>query len=164
MDSCARDLGVAESSVETLLHGDDVAVIANSIEEIQGVANSWYEGTKQNGMKINIRIGKTEIMATSRSPNQYDVFIGEDKVNQTNNYSYLGVCVNDGNLQEREINERISKYNTNVGRVYLLLKDRHVPRQSKIITYKTILKPIYCVVQKHDLLPPRHNLNCKQLK
>ena len=142
MDSCARDLGVAESSVETLMYADDVAVIANSIEEIQSVANSWYEGTKQNGMKINTRIGKTEIMAISRSPNQYDVFIGEDKINQTDNDSYLGVCVNDGNLQERESNERISKYTTNVGMMYPLLKDRHVPRQSKIIIYKTILKPI----------------------
>ena len=58
MDSCARDLGVAESSVETLMYADDGAVIAKSIEEIQSVANSWYEGTKQNGMKINTRIGK----------------------------------------------------------------------------------------------------------
>ena len=142
MDSCARDLGAAESSVETLMYANDVAVIPNSIEEIQSVAHSWYEGTKQNGMKINTRIGKTESMAISRSPKQYDAFIGEDKINQTDNYNYLGVCANDGTLQEREINERISNYNTNVGMMYPLLKDRHVPRQSKIIIYKTILKPI----------------------
>ena len=81
-------------------------------------------------------------MAISRSRNQNDVFIGQDKINQADNYSYLGVCVNDGNLQEREITERISKYNINVGMMYLLLKDRHVPRQSTIIIFKTILKPI----------------------
>ena len=40
------------------------------------------------------------------------------------------------------LGERISKYNTNVGMMYPLLKDRHVPRQSKMIIYKTILKPI----------------------
>ena len=102
MDSCARDSGVTESS----MCADDVAVIANSIEEIQSVANSRYEGTKQNGMKISKRMGKTEIMAITVSPNQYDVFIRQDKVNQTDNYSYLGVCVNDGNLQKRKINER----------------------------------------------------------
>ena len=55
MDSCVRDLGVAESSVETLMYADDVAVIASSIEEIQSVASSWY---KQNGIKINTRMGK----------------------------------------------------------------------------------------------------------
>ena len=69
------------------MHADDVAVIAKSNEEIQSVANSWYEGTKQNVMKINTRIGKTEIMAISWSPNQYDGFIGQDKINQTDNYS-----------------------------------------------------------------------------
>ena len=135
MDSCARYLGLTESSKETIMYADDVAVIANSIEEIQNVANSWYEGTGRNGMKISTRIGKTEIMAISRSPNQYDVFIGQGKINQTDNYSYLDVCVNDGNLQEREINKRISKYSTNVGMMYPLLRDRHVPRQSKIIKY-----------------------------
>ena len=52
------------------------------------------------------------------------------------------MCANDGTLKEREINERMSKYNTNVGMMYPLLKDRYVPRESKIIIYKTILKPI----------------------
>ena len=51
------------------------------------------------------------------------------------------MCVNDINLQNREINERILKYNTNFGMMYPLLKDRHVPRQSKIIIYKKKLKP-----------------------
>ena len=52
------------------------------------------------------------------------------------------MCINESNLQEREISERISKYNTNVGRMYLLLKDKHVPRQSKNIIYKTIMNQI----------------------
>ena len=52
------------------------------------------------------------------------------------------MCINDSNLQEREISERISKCNTNVGMMYLLLKNKHVPRQSKNIIYKTILKQI----------------------
>ena len=52
------------------------------------------------------------------------------------------MCVNDGNLQEREINELLLKYNNIFGMMYPLLKDRNVPRQSKIIMYKTILKPI----------------------
>ena len=40
MDSCARDLSVAESSVENLMYADDIAFIANSIEEMQSFANN----------------------------------------------------------------------------------------------------------------------------
>ena len=67
-------------------------------------------------------------MAISRNPNHYDVSIGQDKMNQTETYSYLGVCFNDGNLQAREINERISKYNSSVWMMYPLMKDRHIRR------------------------------------
>ena len=41
MGSCVRDLGIAESSVEILMYADDFTVIANSIEEMRSVANSW---------------------------------------------------------------------------------------------------------------------------
>ena len=89
MDSCVRDIGAAENSVEILMYADDVAVIANSIEEMQSVANSSYEGTKQNGMKINTRMGKTEFMVISRNLDHYDVFVGQDEINQLDTYNYL---------------------------------------------------------------------------
>ena len=41
-----------------------------------------------------------------------------------------------------EINNRIGKYNSNVGMVYPLLRDRNIPRRCKIIIYQSILKPI----------------------
>ena len=68
-------------------------------------------------------------MAVSRRKQQYDVFIGHNKINQTNNYAYLGVSVNEDNLQLTEINGKIAKYNKNVSMLYPLLKDRHVPRK-----------------------------------
>ena len=92
-----------------VVYTGDAAVMANGIEETQSAANSWNDGTKQNEMKINTRMRKTEFMTISRSPKQYDVFIGQNKMNQTENYSCLGVCVNDGNLQGCEISERISR-------------------------------------------------------
>ena len=45
-------------------------------------------------------------------------------------------------LQESEINNRIAKFNRNVGMMYPLLKDRHIPKECKLIIYGTILKPI----------------------
>ena len=59
-------------------------------------------------------------------------------------YKYLGVDINEKNLQECEINNMIAKYifYGSVGMLYPLLKSRHVPRDNKLIIYKTILKPI----------------------
>ena len=65
-----------------------------------------------------------------------------DKLYQSECYTHLGVNVGGNNLQEVGINNRIAKYNSNVGIVYPLLRDRSIPRRCKIIIYQSIQKPI----------------------
>ena len=65
----------------------------------------------------------------------------QNKINQTESYCHVGVNVGESNLQEVEIYNRIAKYNSNVGMLYPLLKDKNIPRECKGIVYKSILKP-----------------------
>ena len=142
MDKCLRDIRAGAVGEETVMYADDVAVIADSAADVQDVASRWWLGMKANGMRVNTKKGKTELVVIARKPEQYDIYMEENKINQTENYSHLGVNIGSGNLQEIEINNRISKYNSNVGMMYPLLKDKHVPRDCKIIIYRTILKPL----------------------
>ena len=104
--------------------------MANSKTNIQDVANRWLHEMNENGMKINTQKGKTEVLVISRnSRHTCDVLIGQDKVNQVANYTYLGVNVGETNVQELEINNRIAKYNSNVGLMYPLLRDINIPRE-----------------------------------
>ena len=50
--------------------------------------------------------------------------------------------VNTNGTIEEEINRRIAKYSQNVGMMYRLLRDQNVPRKSKLVIHKTILRPI----------------------
>ena len=61
---------------------------------------------------------------------------------QVENFKYLGAIVNEKNLQEKEIVNRISKYNSNLGLFYPLLKDKHVPVRSKLTIYLSIMRPL----------------------
>ena len=98
---------------------------------------------EQNGMKINTKKGKTEVMRISRDQgHQLDIFMGDDRLNQSEEYKYLGVMIGQRNLQEMEINARIAKYSSNTALLYPLLKDESIPRKSKLIIYQSILKPI----------------------
>ena len=81
-------------------------------------------------------------MAISRQREAYDIYVGDNRITQTANYSYLGVNIEEENRQETEIDRRIAKYNSNVGALYPLLKERCVAREFKSQIYKTILKPI----------------------
>ena len=58
---------------------------------------------------------------------QCEVYMGGNKLNQVENYKHLGVTVGERNLQEVEINNSIAKYNSNVGLMYPLLKDKNIP-------------------------------------
>ena len=117
--------------------------MANSKTNIQDVANRWWQAMNENGMKINTQKGKTEVLVTSRnSRHTCDVLIGQDKVTQVANYTYLGVNVGETNVQELEINNRIAMYISNVGLMYPLLRDINIPRECKVTIYHTILKPI----------------------
>ena len=143
MDKCIRDVRIGENGEETLLYADDVVVMANSRTDVQDVAKRWWHAMNENGMKINTQKGKTEVLVISRNNRHTcDVLIGQDKVHQVANYTYLGVNVGETNLQEIEINNRIAKYNSNVGLMYPLLRDVNIPRDCKITIYHTILKPI----------------------
>ena len=64
------------------------------------------------------------------------------KLNQTVNYSFLGVNIDEENRQECEADKRIAKYNSSVWAFYPLLKEKYIPRKCKLEIYRTILKPI----------------------
>ena len=124
------------------MNADDVVVFADTVDDVRNVANRWSLGMKANGMKVNTKKGKTEFLVVSRSPQQHDIYMDQNKINQTENYCHLGVNVGESNVQEVEINNRIAKYNSNIGMLYPLLKDKNISRECKVIVYKSILKPI----------------------
>ena len=44
MDKGLRDIGVGTQNEETLMYADDVAVVRNSADDIQNIANRWWRG------------------------------------------------------------------------------------------------------------------------
>ena len=77
MDKCMRNIGVGRYYEETLAYADDVALVADSITDLQGILNQWHHEMSQKGMKINISKGKTEFVPISRISEEYDVYLGE---------------------------------------------------------------------------------------
>ena len=139
MDSCFREICMGRSE-ETFAFADDVAVIAKTKEELQEAVNIWNDVLTNKEMKISKT--KTEVMMIGRNRQECNIFIEETQLKQVEDFKYLGVMVNDKCLQEREIRNRIEKYNSNFILMYPLLKDKHVPTKSKITIYTTILRPI----------------------
>ena len=87
---------------QVLAYADDVAVMMDTVQELQDVASSWLATMTNNGMSINTANGKTEFMYISRRREECDVYRGYRKLNQADSYKYLGVVVDEGKIQETE--------------------------------------------------------------
>ena len=55
-----------------------------------------------------------DFLVISRTVEEYDIYIDQNKITQSENYCHLGVSIGESNLQETEINNRRMKYNKNV--------------------------------------------------
>ena len=63
-----------------------------------------------------------------------------DKIYHTDPYKYLGVKIDEGHKQMKEINARIGKYTKSFLMRYPLLKEKTIPREVKVTVYNAILR------------------------
>ena len=141
MDKCIRETN-PQPNQQVLAYADDVAVMMDTVQELQDVASSWLTTMTNNGMSINTAKDNTEFMYISRRREEFDVYMGCRKLNQADSYKYLGVVVDEGNIQGTEISARIEKYTRNFFMMYPLFKEKCILTQVKTSIYITILKPI----------------------
>ena len=100
----------------------------------------WNESFNKYNLKLNLK--KTEVLVVSRTEKEAVVTLDEYQPNQVTKFKYLGCIIGSKGHVDEEINGRISKMSQNVGMMYRLLKDRHVPKKAKLLIHTTILRPI----------------------
>ena len=119
---------------------DDIAQTATSIEKLQERMTRWNESFNIYNLKLNLK--KTEVLVLSRTEKEAVVTLDEYQLNQVTTFKYLGCITGSNGHTDEEINGRISKMSQNVGMMYRLLKDRHVPKTAKLMIHMTNLRPI----------------------
>ena len=108
MDKCIRKIN-PQLNKQGLAYVDDVAVMADTIHELQEVASTWLSTMTNNGMSINTAKRKTEFLYINRRKEELDVYMEDRKLHQANLYKYLGVAVNEENFLETELSAMIDK-------------------------------------------------------
>ena len=142
-----------------------------SIEEVKDAMSQMKRGkaAREDGIPVQLLIAAgpqvvlelqhlfNEAYTTERIPTDWQKGIIINK--KVTDYKYLGVNINERNMQEIEINQRIASYNTNVNMLYLILKDQSVPQESKIIIYNRRLKPV--IMYGSEMWPLTSNTESK---
>lgn len=125
----------------TFAFADDVGIAARSPEELQQSLNTWCKVLAANGLRLNE--AKSEIMQVARIPTVgVHLYANGSELKVVEKIKYLGVAFDCTAANDTAVRDRINQFTRNVGFLYPLLKDRYVPRASKVSIYKTILRPV----------------------
>ena len=65
MDKCITGTNPKQGQ-QVIAHTDDVVVVVNTLQKLQDMVNTWFSTMINNGVKINIAKGKTELIHISR--------------------------------------------------------------------------------------------------
>jgi len=111
-----------------------------------------HQQLKNNSMEVRLIINekKTKYLKTTKKETRNESLnINNLQMEQVQQYKYLGFIVNVSNSTEEEIKERIA-LGTKVNYTNLkFFKSRLVTKQSKLKLYRTVIRPIVTMPQKH---------------
>ena len=97
IDKYIKNTGAGRFHEEILAYADDVAVVADSITDLQEILHKWHQEMSRKGMNINVSKWKTEFMSINRISEEYDLYLGRDKLKQVVEYRYLGIKLDSKN-------------------------------------------------------------------
>ena len=70
------------------MYADDLVIVAENREELQGALEEWNQMFKKHGLKMNI--DKTEVMCVGKQREELDIRLEGRYIKQVKNFVYLG--------------------------------------------------------------------------
>ena len=123
-----------------MAYADDIAIVANSEEDLRRALVECNGALTRWGMKVNK--DKTEVMMIARERRELQIEVEGMMLRCVDSFNYLGMLITAGGEMMDEIENRINKYSANVGQLYPILRERNIPRDVKVVIFTTILRPI----------------------
>lgn len=129
-----------ETQLTELMFADDMAILADSEENLQFNLDILNKELNKINMKINV--DKTKSMIISSGNKVHSIQINGQEIEQVDSYKYLGSIIESNGRIDKEINERMGK----AGRIYNTMKTtflgkREIPKNIKIEVIKKVVRP-----------------------
>ena len=131
---------VREAVPWSILFADDIALSAESREDLETKLERWRTALEDRGMRISR--SKTEYMCTTNEEDgRESIRLDGEERKRVDNFKYLGAIVNaDGNVEE-EVKHRIQVGWKNWRAASGVLCDKRVPLKLKGKFHKTVVRP-----------------------
>ena len=124
-----------------LLFADDLAITADSEEDLQ---RRWLKrqiGMESKGLKVNT--GKTKVMVSGRNGSKVNIKDKEGKeLNQVDQFKYLGVTLSEEGGSETAVKARVKAGWQKWRELGPVIADKKIPTKLKTKLYTTVMRPV----------------------
>jgi hypothetical protein len=140
--------------VMALLYADDLALLAEDAETLQRLVSCFEKATTECGLTINV--SKTKVLITNpdkwrgearkkkkrndSSPHEEEnILIRGEKVEQVEEFTYLGSIMTESGSCTRDINQRISRAAYKFNQLNKIWKQSGISLKTKTRIYRTVV-------------------------
>ena len=120
---------VTKDAMKKLLYADDVALVANSTQELHETLDEWNGLFTRHGLKINLE--KTEVLHIGHQMEELDIELEGKKLTQEDSFVYLGGAVCGDGKTEREVRRRAQTGPNAWRAVEGVMADRRIKKRLK---------------------------------
>ena len=140
-EDCDSSYSVGGQLISNLSYADDIAVISNSIEDIQGYLDGLAKYAGEVGLHVNV--SKTKFMSTDKSLQDHNrpTMYGK-AIEYVSEFVYLGHKLSDKNDGSVAVAHRIGLGWAAFEKNKILLKSNRIPVYIKKKIYNTYILPV----------------------
>lgn len=148
MDSCLSELKERECGlrmngllVKCLLYADDQVLLASSADDLQEMVTCMNESFMKKGMKVNVNKTKVMVLERDEIVTECKIMIGDDKVEQVEEFVYLGCMFTRDGTCDGDIERRVKAGNRINGAMHTFMKSHNVSKKARLAVHDGVLAP-----------------------
>ena len=126
--------------LEDLDFADDIALLSSKISDLQEKTGRLAEEAARVGLKLNARKCKT--LRTEFALSSEGVVVNGEKVDNVEEFAYLGAMVNKEGGGSKDITNRLQKARAAFQRLGKVWATRGIGRRTKIRLFRTLIRPV----------------------
>ena len=111
------------------MYADDLVIVAENREELQGALEEWNDMFKKHGLKMNL--DKTEVMWAGKQREELNIRLEEKDIKQVNNFVYLCGNISENGRVDVEVRRRIQAGANAWRNIEGVMVDRNISRKLK---------------------------------
>lgn len=127
--------------VGQLLYADDATLVADSEEKLQRMVREFGRVCEKRKLKVNVRKSKI-MLCSAHERRDVSIDLKGEKLEQVNDFVYLGAKLSEDGLIGTEVNSRIDEGMKHLGALKSVWNRRGMTVQSKMGMYEAIISPV----------------------